>query len=106
MLMHVEYRVKLPDHDWVVATGHKLIPSVYAGMVIKPDDIGNRQAVSYSGPTYVAIRSGKHSSSTAFSHAADTQNPQRHWTHRFQLSTSLIICHHPLLKTERQTNLH
>ncbi|EFX78718.1 hypothetical protein DAPPUDRAFT_245911 [Daphnia pulex] len=27
MLMHMQYRVKLPDHDWVVATGHKLIPS-------------------------------------------------------------------------------
>lgn len=71
MLMHVEYRVKLPDHDWVVAAGHKLVPSVYAGIEIKPDDIGNCQAVSYSGPTYIAIRSGKHSSSTAFSHAAD-----------------------------------
>jgi len=50
MLMHMEYRVKLPDHDWVVAAGHKLIPSVYAGTEIKPNAIGNRQAVSHSGP--------------------------------------------------------
>lgn len=31
LLMHLEYRIQLPDHDWVVAAGHKLIPSVYAG---------------------------------------------------------------------------
>ena len=34
LLMHVEYRVSLPDHDWVVAAQHKLIPSVYAGIVV------------------------------------------------------------------------
>lgn len=26
ILMHVEYKVSLPDHDWVVAQRHKLIP--------------------------------------------------------------------------------
>ena len=67
--IHVEYKVTLPDHDWVVAGGHKLIPSVYAGIEIK-DRIG-RNAVTYSGPTYIAIRSGKHASSTAYSHALD-----------------------------------
>ena len=71
LLMHVEYRVSLPDHDWVVATGHKLIPSVYAGIQIQSNGLGNREAVGYLGPTYIAIRSGKHSSSTAFSHALD-----------------------------------
>jgi len=30
LLMHLEYRLSLPDHDLVVAAGHKLIPSVYA----------------------------------------------------------------------------
>ncbi|KZR95977.1 Uncharacterized protein APZ42_009943, partial [Daphnia magna] len=68
-LMHVEYRVSLPDHDWVVAEKHKLIPSVYAGIQIHPNGFVNRECVSYSGPTY--IRSGKHSSSTALSHAID-----------------------------------
>jgi hypothetical protein len=71
LLMHVEYRVSLPDHDWVVAAGHKLIPSVYAGIQIQCNGLGNREAVGYSGPTYIAIRSGKHSSSTAFSHGLD-----------------------------------
>lgn len=71
LLMHMEYKVTLPDHDWVVAGGHKLIPSVYAGITIKTGEFGNRGAVTYSGPTFIAIRSGKHCSSTALSHAAD-----------------------------------
>ncbi|BFZ21940.1 hypothetical protein BsWGS_24979 [Bradybaena similaris] len=71
LLMHVEYRVHLPDHDWVVAAGHKLIPSVYAGIQIQSNGLGIREAVGYSGPTYIAIRSGKHSSSTSFSHGLD-----------------------------------
>jgi len=32
MLMHLDYRVQLPDHDFVIAAKHKLIPSVYAGI--------------------------------------------------------------------------
>eukprot|EP00731_Ephydatia_muelleri_P001579 Em0001g1579a len=71
LLMHVEYRVSLPDHDWVVAAQHKLIPSVYAGIVVQPNGLGKPEAVSYSGLTYIAIRSGKHSSSTAYAHALD-----------------------------------
>lgn len=50
ILMHLEYKVQLPDHDWVIGEGHKLIPSVYAACVIKDS------AVSYSGPTFIAIR--------------------------------------------------
>ena len=73
MLMHLDYRVSLPDHDWVVADRHKLIPSVCAGIVINPNNAGNPDAVSYSGPTYVAIRSGKHCSSTAETHAEDLE---------------------------------
>lgn len=56
LLMHVEYRVRLPDHDWVVASKHKLIPSVYAGIVIKENSLGNKSAVGYSGPTFISIR--------------------------------------------------
>lgn len=33
--MHLEYQVRLPDHDFAVAPKHVLIPSVYAGIVIK-----------------------------------------------------------------------
>ena len=31
LLMLLEYRVCLPDHNWVVAAGQKLIPSVWSG---------------------------------------------------------------------------
>lgn len=44
---------------------------VYAILDIKAIDGYGKTAVSYSGPTYIAIRSGKHSSSTARSHAKD-----------------------------------
>lgn len=71
--MHLDYRVRLPDHDWVVAEKHKLIPSVYAFITIQAKKIGDPRAVTYSGPTYITIRSGKHSSSTARSHAKDFQ---------------------------------
>lgn len=71
LVMHVEYRVVLPDHDWVVAARHKLIPSVYAGIEIKENGLGNPEAVGYSGPTYIALRSGKHAMSSAFSHGLD-----------------------------------
>ena len=70
-LMHVDYRVSLPDHDWIVAAKHKLIPSVYAAIKIQKDEIGSPAAVGYSGPTYIAVRSGKHSSSTAYAHGLD-----------------------------------
>ncbi|KAG5860711.1 hypothetical protein JTB14_029385, partial [Gonioctena quinquepunctata] len=71
LLMHMEYRIKLPDHDWVIAERHKLIPSVNAGIKITSSMLGQPQAVGYPGPTYIAIRSGKHSSSTANTHAQD-----------------------------------
>ena len=39
--MHLEYKLTLPDHDWVVAPRHKLIPSVYAGIKIEDGKIGH-----------------------------------------------------------------
>ncbi|CAF0966810.1 unnamed protein product [Rotaria sp. Silwood1] len=66
MLMHLDYRISLPDHDWVVAPRHQLTPSVYAACFLSEDgDLG------YSGPTYIAIRSAKHEISCAESHAKD-----------------------------------
>ncbi|KAJ8677746.1 hypothetical protein QAD02_013533 [Eretmocerus hayati] len=71
ILMHTEHRVKLPDHDFVEAQRHKLISSVVTGIKIRPKGLGNPEAMTYLGPTYIAIRSEKHDSSTAFSHATD-----------------------------------
>lgn len=42
ILMNMQYRVTLPDHDWVKGERHSLIPSVYAGIVIKPFDPADR----------------------------------------------------------------
>ena len=71
MFMHMEYQVTLPDHDFVVAPKHKLIPSVIGDMkLVKSKDLTN-DAVTYSGATYIGIRSAKHSASSAFAHLQD-----------------------------------
>ena len=54
-----------------MASRHKLIPSVYAACIIDPNKFAD--AVSYSGPTYIAIRSMKHDSSNAFTHGRDLE---------------------------------
>lgn len=71
VIMHMEYRIKLPDHTWVKAAKQKLIPSVYAELTIRPNGFGTPDSVTYSGPTIFRIKSGKHDSSIANSHAAD-----------------------------------
>ena len=66
MFMHMEYQVTLPDHDFVVAPKHKLMPSVIGDMkLVKSKDLTNN-AVNYSGATYIGIRSAKHSASFAY----------------------------------------
>lgn len=70
-LMAIEYVVKLPDQDFVVAEKHNLIPSVYAGIAINENDMDHPQTVTYSGRSFIAIRSGEHSSSTASSRIRD-----------------------------------
>eukprot|EP00794_Sanderia_malayensis_P004092 gene4092-4646_t len=71
LLMHMEYQITLPDHDFVVGSKHKLIPSVIGDMkVVKSKDLTN-DSVTYSGPTYIAIRSAKHSGSSALNHLCD-----------------------------------
>jgi len=71
MVMHMEYQVTLPDHDFVVAAKQKLIPSVIGNMkLVKSKDLMT-DAVTYSGATYICIRSAKHSGSSAFAHLQD-----------------------------------
>ena len=48
ILMHLEYKVRLPDHDFVVGPRHKLIPSVY-GLC----NINTKGEVIYSGDTFI-----------------------------------------------------
>ena len=71
LLMCLEYEVRLPDHDFVIAGRHKLTPSVYAGCVIKSPSEHSEMSISYSGPMYIAIRSAKHDGSTSFTHGKD-----------------------------------
>ncbi|CAG8734991.1 24591_t:CDS:2 [Dentiscutata erythropus] len=71
ILMRLEYQVKLLDHDWIVAERHKLISSVYAILNVEGGKYRNSKAVTYSGPTFIRVCSGKHDSSTAYSHGKD-----------------------------------
>lgn len=71
ILMHLEYEVRLPDHTFAVGERHKLIPSVNALCTISPNKFSG--ALTYSGPTYIAIRSMKHDTTNAFTHGRDVQ---------------------------------
>ena len=66
ILMHLEYKVRLADHDFAVGERHNLIPSVIAECNVLPTG-----KVSYSGNTHIRVRSAKHDSSTAYTHAYD-----------------------------------
>ena len=55
LLMPLEYKIRLSDHIFVFATRHKLNPSVYGVC-----DINLKGEVTYSGDTFIRIRSGKH----------------------------------------------
>lgn len=68
--MHLEYQVTLPDHDYVIAPNHKLIPSVIGSMEIKKNCL-SPDAITYSGATYIAIRSAKHCGSSTYKHLSD-----------------------------------
>ena len=66
--MHFDYEIRLPDHDFVNVAKHKLTPSVYSACEIRTTSSKVASEIYYSGPTYIVIRSGNHSSSTAYSH--------------------------------------
>lgn len=66
LLMNMNVRVRVADHDFPVGKKHFLCPSVMAVCLISP-----KTGVTYSGPTYVGIRSSKHNNSTASSHYQD-----------------------------------
>ena len=66
ILMHTEYKVRLPDHNFVVGPHHTLIPSVYGVCEIKENG-----DLSYFGNSFIRICSGKHDSSSAHTHAYD-----------------------------------
>ena len=66
ILMHLDYKVRLPDPDFPIGPQHKLILSVMEGCLKK-----DGKKVGYSGPTLVSISSKKHDSSCAESHVEE-----------------------------------
>ena len=60
ILMLVEYKESLPDHNFPIGKSHELISYVYASCLQKEDE-----TVGMNGPTYIAIRSEKHDKSSA-----------------------------------------
>ena len=68
--MHVDYEIPLLDHDFVKATKHVLTPSAHCACETRTSSTVVPK-ISYSSPTYIAIRSGKHDSSTAYSHGSE-----------------------------------
>ena len=71
LLIHMEYQVTLPDHDFIVGSRHKLILSVVGDMKVVKSKYLTNDGVTYSGPTYIAIRSANRSGSSAFHHIQD-----------------------------------
>ena len=71
IVMHMTYEIRLPDHDFLVATSHKLTPSVYAACEITKSSSKSDFNITYSGPMHIVIRGGKHDSSTAYTHGRD-----------------------------------
>ncbi|KAF2905812.1 hypothetical protein ILUMI_00363 [Ignelater luminosus] len=65
ILMHYERQILMPDYDYPIAKGLKLIPSVIGVLCFKD------WKVSYSGPTCISIRGGAIDSSTAETHRQD-----------------------------------
>ncbi|KAF2890964.1 hypothetical protein ILUMI_15209, partial [Ignelater luminosus] len=65
ILMLYKRQILMPDHDYPIAKGLKLIPSVIGVLCFKD------WKVSYSGPTCISIRGGAIDSSTAETHRQD-----------------------------------
>ena len=90
--MHLDYTLKLPDHQFVVAASHKLKPSVYALCTIKPTLVGFPEAVGNTGPTAVRVRSRKHDKSTSASHLVVIMNLLRMEVDNNRLKEMLTLC--------------
>ena len=54
LLMNMEYKVIIPDHNYVVGSQHKLIPSVIGYTQVRENDFPG-DTVTYFGPTFCAV---------------------------------------------------
>ena len=71
ILMCMVNPVKLADHSFTYAPGHKLRPSVDALCEIVPGFPGQKDSVKYLGPTFINIRSTMHNKGSASKHLED-----------------------------------
>ena len=67
LLMYMKYKITLLDLNYAIAPHHKLIMSVISDTCVQEKDFSG-DIVTYSGPTYCAIQSAKHSGSKAYHH--------------------------------------
>ena len=65
--MHMECKVALLDHDYVIIPRHKLIPSVIDDICVREKDLFGGTAI-FPGPMYCAIQRAKHSGYSAYHH--------------------------------------
>lgn len=75
ILMHLDYKVQMSDHDFVAGPGLKLIPSVYSGLMIKENGFGVKEAVTYSGK-FEINSIFQFSFQLSFSHRSDFSHDQ------------------------------
>ena len=68
--MYLKCRVTLLNHNYVIAPQHKLILFVIGDICVQKKDFSG-DVVTYSGPTYCAIQSRKHSDSSTYHHLQD-----------------------------------
>ena len=67
LLMYMKYKVTLLDHNYVIAPQHKLILSVISDTCVQEKNFSG-DVLTYSGPTYCAIQSAKHSGASVYHH--------------------------------------
>ena len=60
MVLYFDYQLRLPSHDYVVASKHYLIHSVYSFLTILTLSIGKKIAVIYADLSVDFIRSSNH----------------------------------------------
>ena len=73
VLMSLQYKVTVPDHDFVKVSQKKLSPACYAGAVIKENGLGDPSFVTYSGLTFISVLSAKHDKADSGTYAYDIE---------------------------------
>ena len=76
LLVHADCKVNIPDHDFVIAKQHKLVPSLIGDMKMKAK-IFSSDAFTYSRPFFIGIWSAKHLGSSAYNHITNMKRKRQ-----------------------------